>query len=113
MGTRNMTEDILNTIVCIAEGVLSERSHISGLDVIDSYEAITLFFFLNGSSAYVLFRIHSKMSEGHRKNLKAAQINADQIWRSFYNEFIPMHFIRNKWLKDQKHNSKKMTLYGL
>ena len=49
-----------------------------------------------------MFRIYSKEYEGYRRNLKAAQANANQKWYRFQKENIPIPLARTKWFKESK-----------
>ena len=102
LGTQNLNEDILRTIICSVEKILNHRPLAPDSDDIEIYEVITQNHFLIGSSGSEMFRIYSKEYECRHRNLKAAQSNANRIWHIFQKEYIPMHLARTEWFKKSK-----------
>ena len=88
---QNINEDILRTTIFIVEGILNRRRLTPHSDDNEKFETIIPNHYLIGSSGSEMFRNYSKGYKSHHRNLKLAQLNANQIWQKIQTVYTPMH----------------------
>ena len=97
LGTRRLTDEVLNTIFCLVEHALNSRpltplsADPSGLG------AITPNHFLLGNQATAIPSIVGVDEFDHRKRYARALLYANTIWSRWIKKYVPALNRRSKW----------------
>ena len=95
LGTRRLTDEMLNNIFCRVEYALNSRplTPVSA----DPSDAITPNYFLLGNKATRIPSIVGVEEFDHRKRYARAQSYANAIWARWLKEYVPALNCRSKW----------------
>ena len=97
LGTRRLTDEMLNTIFCLVEHALNARP-LTPLSADPSdLGAITPNHFLLGNQATGIPSIVGVDEFDHRKRYARAQCYANAIWARWVKEYVPAMNRRSKW----------------
>ena len=97
LGSIKLTDEILNTIICLVEGSLKARPLTPVSDDPDSLEALTLNHFLSGQHSLKFPSLRSSENYSHSKRYARAQSYANAIWQRWLSEYVPTLNKRVKW----------------
>ena len=97
LGNRRLTDEVLNTTMCLVEQILNNRPITPVSSNHDDLEALTPNHFLLGNRSAPLPSLASYIDFDHRKRYVRAQAYADAIWSRWLAEFVPLLNRRSKW----------------
>ena len=97
LGNRRLTDEVLNTTMCLVEQILNNRPITPVSSNHDDLEALTPNHFLLGNRSAPLPSLASYIDFDHRKRYARAQAYADAIWSRWLAEFVPLLNRRSKW----------------
>ena len=97
LGSTKMTDEILNTIMCLVEGSLNACPLTPVSDDPDSLELLTSNHFLLGQHTLTFPSLRSSENCSHSKRYAWAQSYANAIWQRWLSEYLPKLNKRNKW----------------
>ena len=92
-----MTDEILNTTMCLVEGSLNARPLTPVSDDRYSLEALTPNHFLLGQHSLTFPTLRSSENYSHSKRYARAQSYANAIWQRWLKEYVPTLNKRVKW----------------
>ena len=97
LGSRKLTDEILNTTMCLVEGSLSASPLTPVSDDPDILEALTPNHFLLGQHSLTFPSLRSSENYSHSKRYARAQSYANAIWQRWLSEYVPTLNKRVKW----------------
>ena len=97
LGSRKLTDKILNTTMCLVEGSLNARPLSPVSDDPDSLEALTQNHFLLGQHSLTFLSLRSSENFSHSEKYARAQSYANAIWQQWLSEYVPTLNKRVKW----------------
>ena len=97
LGTRRLTDEILNTTFCLVEHALNASLLLPASAVPSDLGAITSNHFLLGNQATAIPSIVGVDEFDHRKRYARAQSPANTIWSRWIKEYVPALNRRSKW----------------
>ena len=97
LGSRKLTEEILNTTMCLVEGSLNAHPLTPVSDDPDSLEALTPNHFILGQHSLTIPSLRSSENHSHSKCYARAQSYANAIWQRWLSEYVPTLNKRVKW----------------
>ena len=97
LGTRRLTDEVLNTNFCLVEHALNSRPLTPAIADPSNLGAITPNHFLIGSQATGIPLIVCIGEFDHRKRYARAQSYANEIWARWIKEYVPALNRRPKW----------------
>ena len=97
LGSRKLTDEILNTSMCLVESSLNSRPLTPVSDDPDSLEASTPNHFLLGQHSLTFPSLRSSENYSHAKRYARAQSYANAIWQRWLSEYVPTLNKRFKW----------------
>ena len=97
LGTRSLTDEILNTTFCLVEHALNSRSLMPVSADPSDLGAITHNHFLLGNQATGTPSIVGVDKFDHRKRYACAHSYANAIWARWLKEYVPALNRRSKW----------------
>ena len=97
LGSRKLTDEILNTTMCLVEGSLNARPLTPVSDDPDSLEVLTPNYFLLGQRSLTFPSLRSSENYSHSKRYARAQSYANAIWQRWLSEYVPTLNKRIKW----------------
>ena len=104
LGTRHLTDEVLNTTFCLVEYALNSRPLMSVSADSSDLGAITPNHFLLGNQATGNPSIVGVEEFDHRKRYARAQSYANAIWARWIKEYVPALNRRSKWqTPDEQH----------
>ena len=106
LGSRKLTDEILNTTMCLVEGSLNTRPLTPVSDDPDSLEALTPNHFLLGQHSLTFPSLRSSENYSHSKRYARAQSYANAIWQRWLSEYVPTLNKRVKWHAPPKYSLK-------
>ena len=106
LGTRRLTDDVLNTTFCLVEHALNSRPLTPVSADPSDLGAITLNHFLLGNQATGIPSIVGVDEFDHRKRYARAQSYANAIWSRWIKEYVPALNRRSKWQTPAEHHLK-------
>ena len=95
--SRKLTDEILNTTMCLVEGSLNARPLTPVSDDPDSLEDLTPNHFLLGQHSLKFPSLRSSENYSHSKRYARAQSYANAIWQRWLSEYVPSLNKRVKW----------------
>ena len=87
--SRKLTDQTLNTTMCLFEGSLNARPLTPVSDDPDSLEALTPIHFLLGQHSLTFPSVRSSENYSHSKRYARAQSYANAIWQRWSSEYVP------------------------
>ena len=97
LGSRNLTDEILTTTMCLVEQTLNARPLTCVSNDPDDLEALTPNHFLLGDpNVAVPFLPNAERYSDLRKMFKTSQCYADMIWKRWTTEYLPTWNSRQK-----------------
>ena len=106
IGTRRLTDEVLNTNFCLVEYALNSRPLTPVSADPSDLGAITPNHFLLGNKANRIPSIVGVDEFDHRKRYARAQSYANAIWARWLKEYVPALNRRAKWQTPAKHHLK-------
>ena len=101
LGSRRLTDETLNTTMCMVEQVLNARPLTPVSNDPNDMEALTPNHFLIGRPNVNLPKcIHSATNMDYRKAYRNSELYTDLIWQRWLKEYIPQFNVRQKWFKE-------------
>ena len=99
LGTRKLTDEVLQTTFCIVEQMLNARPLTAVSDSPNELQALTPNHFLLGEASHSLpYEVDEpEKSFDHRKCYRRARAYADHIWARWLKEYVPALNPRAKW----------------
>ena len=97
LGSRKLTDEILNTTMCLVEGSLNARLLTPVSDDPGSLAALTPNHFLLGQHSLTFPSLRSSENYSHSKRYARAQSYANAIWQRWLSEYVPTLNKRVKW----------------
>ena len=97
LGSRKLTDEILNTTMCLNEGSLNARALTHVSDDPDSLEALSAIRFLFGQHSLKFPSQRSIENYSHSKRYARAQSYANAIWQRWLSEYVPTLNERVAW----------------
>ena len=113
LGTRCLTDEVLNTTFCLVEHALSSRPLTPVSADPSDLGAITPNHFLLGNQATRMPSIVGVDEFDHRKRYARAQSYAIAIWARWLKEYVPALNRRAKWQTPAEHHLKVGDLVGM
>ena len=95
--SEKLTDEILNTAMCLNEGSLNAHPLTPVSDDLDSLEALTPNHFLLGQHSLTFSSLRLSENYSHSKRYARAQSYANAIWQGWLNEYVPTLNKRVKW----------------
>ena len=95
--SRKLTDEILNTNMCLVEGSLNARPLTPVSDDLDSLAALTPNYFLLGQHSITFPSLWSSENYSHSKRYARVQSYANAIWQRWLSEYVPTPNRRVKW----------------
>ena len=89
LGSRKLTDEILNTTMCLVEVSLNAHPLTPFSDDPDSLEALTPNHFLLGQHSLTFPSLRSGENYSHSKRYARAQSYANEIWQRWLSEYVP------------------------
>ena len=106
LGTRRLTDKVLNTTFCLAEHALNSRPLTSVSANPSDLGAITPNHFLLGNQATAMPSIVGVDEFDHRKRYARAQSYVNTIWSRWIKEYLQALNRRSKWQTPAEHHLK-------
>ena len=106
LGTRRLTDEVLNTTFCLVEYALNSRPLTPVSADPSDLGAITPNHFLLGNQATRIPSIVGVDEFDHRKRYARAQSYANSIWARWLKEYVPALNRRAKWQTPAEHHLK-------
>ena len=102
---RSMTDEVLNTTMCLVEQTLNARPLTAVSDDPEDLTALTPnHFLLRRDSVSVPFLPNSERCQDLRRAFKTAQCYSDMIWKRWMKEYLPQWNSRSKWKSEEVRN---------
>ena len=113
LGSRKLTDEILNTIMCLVEASLNARQLTPVSDDPDSLEVLTPNHFLLAQHSLTFPSLGSNENYSHSKRYARAQSYANAIWQRWLNEYVPTLNERVKWHSPPEYSLKTRDMVWL
>ena len=114
LDNRSLTDEVLNTKMCLVEQTLDARPLTAVSDDPEDLTALTPNHFLLGrENASEPFMPSSERYHDLRKSFKTAQAYSDMMWKRWTREYLPQWNQRSKWSKELVRNLKEGELVWL
>ena len=105
LGNRRLTDETLQTTICIVEQTLNARPLTPVSSDPNDLEALTPNHFLLGrANIAVPFFPSAENYADLNKSFKAAQAYASLTWKRWTKEFLPQSNVRTKWTRGDQRN---------
>ena len=95
--SRKLTDEVLNTTMCLVEVSLNARPLTSVSDDPDSLEALTPNHFFLGQHSLTFPSLRSSENYSHSKRYAGAHLYANIIWHRWLGDYVPTLNKRVKW----------------
>ena len=106
LGSWKLTDEILNTTICVNEGSLNARPLTPVSDDPDSLEALTPNHFLLGQHSLTFPSLRSRENYSDSKRYASAQSYANAIWQWWLSQYVAALNKKVKWHAPPEYSSK-------